>query len=531
MKKLVFELSPLMALLLILAVVMPVGFTVSSTTPAMAETVDNAFVTKPTTTSPTYVKSGGTLLINVTCNSSVTGDGYLKAQLFTAGETITPYYQFSDTLYPFTSGYNTGVIYTPSMPSSSIVGAGTYGLRVAVRAVDNATYEYSPIQTASVVVDNTAPGTPTLLLPANASCSKTATPTFTWSAITKTGQTILYNFQANTSNSFTSPAISVPNLPTPAYTPTLTDATWYWRVQSVDNATNTSAWSSARSICIDTAAPTQPNLDAVGTVGGTYNPTYSWSVSTDNSSCASIRYFVETFSGSCGGTLVDNVTGVANPQTGKPTITASNTLGAGTYWWRVTAYDCAGNTLGPTGCDTYTIPGSCTTKTINLGIGWNLASLPLCPTSATSITPAQLIALSDNTSAIQLIWGYDASSSAWQYYVPGSGGPLGSIAVDKGYWIQTSSPANITITGTSCPVPPQSLITATLYPGWNLVGFKSCTNLHTHDYFTTQILSAVSFICGYSGGWNCSVTTLETTKGYWVYYGGTTSNSYGLPCN
>ena len=234
-------------------------------------------------------------------------------------------------------------------------------------------------------------------------------------------------------------------------------------------------------------------------------------------------------------TLVDNVTGVANPSVGSPSVTPSASLGAGTYWWRVRAYDCAGNySAAYVGPFSYTIPASCTSYAVSLGTGWNLISLPLCPSSATSITPAQLLALCDTPTAIQIIWGYEASSSAWQYYIPNSTSTLTSINVAKGYWIQTSAPANISITGTACPAPPQSLITGTLYPGWNLIGYKSCTTMASNLYFPTSMQPSISFICSYSGGWNCfapGATTLEPRKGYWVFWGGTTNGTWGLPCN
>jgi hypothetical protein len=91
----------------------------------------------------------------------------------------------------------------------------------------------------------------------------------------------------------------------------------------------------------------------------------------------------------------------------------------------------------------------------------------------------------------------------------------------------------ISIVGTSCPVEPDSLITHTLYPGWNLVGVKSCSPVTATNYFGAGV-SNISYICSYTFGWDCgapTAVTLEPVKGYWVYYGGSTNYPYGLPCN
>jgi len=536
MKKLIFEFSPVMALLLILSLVIPVGFTATSTTPAMAA-VDNCYITSPTTLAKVYTRVNGTIPIDFTINlTGDLGETYVANFMLMKNGSVVynlPVLPITAPGSPYTATYNA------SVPLG--VANDTYDLQMSAyqsTGGGSATPVPSPIISSCVVINSThVPATPGGLLPASGICSSVTNPTFSWTAVTETNYTFRYNFQLATNSSFSPTVVSV-NQAGVSYASSglASGTTYYWRVQAQDQYGNTGAWTATRTLCIDTAAPTAPGntgrLPAdTSPIAGSYNPTYVWEASTDAATCTTVRYFVETYNASS--VLVDNVTGIANPQVGNPSVVPSSTLGAGTYTWKVCAYDCAGNLSSYSTTWSYTIPATCTSYNVTMGTGWNLFSLPLCPSSATSITPAALLALCDNSTAVQIIWGYDCSSG-WQYYIPGSPSTLTSISVVKGYWVQTSSPVTFAVTGTSCPAPPQSLITATLCPGWNLVGYKSCTSMASNVYFPTGIASAISFICGYSGGWNCfapGATNLEPTKGYWVFYGGTTNGTYGLPCN
>ncbi len=527
-KMLVLEFSPLMVILLILSIVIPVGFTVSSTAPAMA-TVSNVTIITPTASVQTPSRINGQVPVNFTVGT-ITDTAAIDLSLFLLSSGIqvgTPSNFLTVSVAP---GIQT---YTYNLTIPGTVADGTYDVRVDARQPSGSgIYTQSSVMSSCVVINSTnIPPTPIGLLPASGLCYPAATPTFSWTAVTETNYTFKYNFQLATNTSFSSISRQSLNQSGVSYTasPGLGTGTYYWRVQAQDQYGNTGAWAGPNSICIDLAAPSVPGGLTTGSTTGYYNPTYSWTASTDGSACANIRYCVETSTDPTFAIVpADNATNLSNPA-----YTASVTLPAGIYYWHVRAYDCAGlSSVFSGNGGPFTINTPVNSASIPLGTGWNLFSLPICPNSATSISPAALLALSDNPTAVQIIWGYDCSSG-WQYYIPGSTGTLTNMTVDKGYWLQASGPVNISITGSPCPVAPTSLITATLCPGWNLVGFKSNSIIVATTYFGSSLSSNISFICSYSGGWNCAAPTsynLEPRKGYWVYYGGTTSGNYGLPC-
>lgn len=520
-----------MALLLILSVIIPVSITGMTPDPTLAA-VSNCTINTPTGAPPVYTHVNGTIPINFTIG--IAGDEtetYVATfALLQSGSVI-----YNLPILPI-SAPGTG-LYTATYLAQVPLGVanGTYDLQMGAyqsTGGGSATTVPSSIISSCVVINSThVPATPSGLLPASGTCSSSNTPTFSWTAVTETSYTFTYNFWLSASSSFSTTENLTTGLTSPSITmaTALADGTHYWKVQAQDQYGNTGSWSSASSICIDTATPTLPSGLPTGSTTGYYNPTYSWTVSSDTASCANIRYWVQTSSDAFS-TLADNATNIIGNS-----YTVSSILPAGTYRWRVQAYDCAGNASGwVTIGATFAIVSAPTTASIHMGPGWNLISLPMCPSSQQSITPLAFMGLCDNQSAIQIIWGYNASSSAFQYYIPNTtGNSLTAIDVTKGYWIQTSSPVNVNISGSSCPVAPNSNVTGTLYSGWNLVGYKSGSAVLATSYFPLLIHSNISFICGYSGGWNCNAPasiTLEPGKGYWVYYGGTSSGSYGLPC-
>ncbi len=127
----------------------------------------------------------------------------------------------------------------------------------------------------------------------------------------------------------------------------LADGNYYWRVKAVDNAGNTSDWSSSGSFIIDI-----PDIIAPGTPGNTLDSvdgssiTLEWTESTDNKSGIK-EYIVEystnaLFSDAVSHTVVGgelNETDIAD----------------GTYFWRVKAVDNAGNESDWSSVDTFVV--------------------------------------------------------------------------------------------------------------------------------------------------------------------------------
>ncbi|MGB4976024.1 MAG: M14 family zinc carboxypeptidase [Anaerolineae bacterium] len=99
-------------------------------------------------------------------------------------------------------------------------------------------------QTSNVLLNvaNAAPGTPTLVSPANNAANVAALPTFTWTAV---AQAAAYSIQIALDGGFTNIVASASGLTGVSYTPSVTLATstrYYWRVWA-DNACGVSAYS------------------------------------------------------------------------------------------------------------------------------------------------------------------------------------------------------------------------------------------------------------------------------------------------
>jgi len=537
--------SPYLILFLVLSTFIPVA-TMVTPDEVSATISDNVTLLLPTTALPSYVKSEGTLVTQQKINADALGFMDVRIQLFAAGETTTPLWTSTNYAYNVTVIGDQTFYYSWTMPTAAAVPAATYGIRVmAQQPQGTETWKYSAIQTAAVVIDNTVPSAPTALSP-NGVYTNDNTTFLSWNCVTKGTQTILYGVQVdNTSTSFTSSAtrpVDVSGIATCNYTTAaIPDGQKYWRVRAVDNATNTSAWSSVLSYFIDTFAPAAgvaPTLSSPAdgaTIGGSYNPSLTWVDNiTDPTPSSGLRYWVQVASDAGFTTLAENVTTITNV-----TYTPGSTLAAGTWYWHVKARDMAWNETAWSTTRSFIKPTSTTSYSLPMGTGWNLMSLPLCPGSSSSMTAANFVAACDNGSnAIDIIWGYypeeTLDANKWKWYIPGAtGNTLSTIEVTRGYWVNTTSPTTLSITGASCPNPPYSALTATLLPGWNLIGFKSTTNILAGTYLGACAAN-ISFVCRYPAGWDCgtpAAITCQPGQGYWVFLGGTANCSYGLPCN
>jgi hypothetical protein len=548
MKSSILRKNPLVALLVALSLLLPAAVVLVPAHP-VAATADNVTINTPTTAAKAYSRIGGEVMVNFNVGiKNFTPPPPqaidIKIYLLLDGVTVGSPTTYGPTIVTDNAVYTWA--YNLTIPAGT--ANGLYDVRVDARhpAGGVGPYTQSSVMPDCVEVNSTAvPSTPTGLLPACGSCSSTNTPRFSWTCVAGTGNK--YDFQLATNTSFSSGLVDAPGLATCYYDPAaLSNVTYYWHVRTVDKYGNVSSWTSTCSICIDTAFLSNPFAASPAdgyTVPGNYNPTLCWTRSTDTCPCANVRYFVEIFSNVGLTTLADNTTGIVAPPTGNVCFTPGALLGGGTFWWRARAYDCAGNSSDNTSPRSFIISPGCTTYPISLSSGWNLVSLPLCPSGLRSKLVSEVLAGLSCTPAtcVELVWGYDALTSSWQYYYPGgTSNTLTTWEVKKGYWIQMNQAATLTVNGSSCPAPPDSLITNTLYPersplepGWNLIGFKSCSNLQGNTYLGTTCAANVSYMCAYAGGWNCGAPasiTMEPGKGYWAYLSGTSNCSYGLPC-
>jgi hypothetical protein len=193
-------------------------------------------------------------------------------------------------------------------------------------------------------IDITPPPVPVLLLPANFSTTTVSKPKFTWNPVTGA---VKYVFKYGTSSPPTN-LVNVATSPTPSFTPPspLLYKTYYWQVQAVDAAGNTSD-SVIRSVKIVSPPNAVPVLNRFGAAP----ITLSWgpiSWVTPNG-----HYEL----------VVANNTSFTNPAYNNTTTLLAGTqstdvspLPAGTWYWRIRACSAAASST----CGSWSTTGTFT---------------------------------------------------------------------------------------------------------------------------------------------------------------------------
>ena len=217
-----------------------------------------------------------------------------------------------------------------------------------VVAYNNGNMACQSNETLTVIIDTTPPSTVTLISPADSSYLNNSTVNFVWNKATDNVSGVdHYVLQYAFDNGFTQGLIETTTVDT-AFTIALADTIYYWHVKAVDAATNEGAFSTTWQFEVDTQSPNAPILTSP--VGGIWlNNTsvdFQWSAVTfgdgnklsangDGISLSLIRYILE----------VDTTTGFISPLV-VDTLAATSTtktLSEDFYYWRVKAYDLAGN--------------------------------------------------------------------------------------------------------------------------------------------------------------------------------------------
>ena len=483
------------------------------------------------TGTPLYIKSGGIVTCNVTVNVTENGT-YCSALNLYSGSTLVK--QILAACCRNITAPSEYVTFDYMMPSASELPAGSYTAKVAVGPYLGATVESNA---GTIIIDNTAPTAPTLASPANGAYSSTATPTFQWTTVSDAAYYTLVIDGTDNRTCLT------------GYTATpsaaMTKASHTWTVKSLDAAGNSTTAAETRTICIDTDAPSAPSNSSWPGDGltFTYSPTCNWTASTDTSTCTIIRYVVETSTSSSqwdATTVVDNVT------VGTNSYTRNAVLPAGTYYWRVRAYDSVGNLSSFSDTKSYTIAAGCTSFTISLNPGWNLISLPLTPDKNINDT---IFNSSDNmTYCVDSIYTLSypsacSGSPSWAYWSPDRGAIMSYWDPCKAYWIYARANCSFTVTGTPCiqtvrtaiPTPPTcNYCYSSAYPdGWNLLGFKSCQPMKASDYLsnlTAGSSTAWSSLWRWAGTWVQVQPTDNLVPGTGYYIRMNASGSVIPPC-
>ena len=248
-----------------------------------------------------------------------------------------------------------------------------------VEAFDRAlNSRFSIPSTFTIVADNTPPGRPVLIEPANASTSTDTTPEFRWSAVTDlpAGKEVKYRLEIALAPTgdfnnrvFTADDIEVPLLILPSEN-ALATGDFTWRVRAKDIAGNVGIFSVPFTFTVtaDKTAPLRPTLlsPSTGDVLEDPTPAFSWRQVADDSG---VTYTIEI--AHAGVVSGDEIFTGDPPQTGgliqtgdfdNPVFTGDvadqpvtgdviqfelpdeNALDTGDFFWRVRAVDGAGNT-------------------------------------------------------------------------------------------------------------------------------------------------------------------------------------------
>jgi hypothetical protein len=196
-------------------------------------------------------------------------------------------------------------------------------------------------QVTIVAPDTTAPSVPTDV----AATVNESTVDIDWSASTDTVGVTGYSVYRGTTSGFVADATSrIADVTTTEYTDAgLAAGSYYYKVTAVDAAGNVSAASAASNeatiVIVDTAAPTVPANLAATDDGSTVD--LSWSASTDDVGVTGYT----VYRGTTAGFVADATSRIADATT---TSYSDTGLADGTWYYRVTAVDAAGNTSAAT---------------------------------------------------------------------------------------------------------------------------------------------------------------------------------------
>nr|MDO8100432.1 Ig-like domain-containing protein [Candidatus Njordarchaeota archaeon] len=216
---------------------------------------------------------------------------------------------------------------------------GTWYWRV--NATDRAGNTGSYSAYFSLIISTIPPAQVTGLQPANDSLLNLVSPQFQWNLVTGA---YIYHIQIDRDLNFNTPYL-IENLtlsdnefnPSVDNDKTLTDGTWYWRVEAISIAGANSVYSVVRTLMIDVTPPTNPqpvSPPPSGATKVTYHTPFQWSQVQD-----AISYWIQLDS-TLGFNSGDVITSTDIRGT---SCILNNTLSYGVWYWRVVALDSAGN--------------------------------------------------------------------------------------------------------------------------------------------------------------------------------------------
>ena len=313
--------------------------------------VDTAAPTVVNVSSPTangVYGAGTSIPVTVTFSEVVTVTGIPRLTLAIVGGTIVNYSSGTGTntltfAYTVAAGHNSADLDYLATGSLSANG-GT----IRDAALNNATLTLPAPGAAgslgaskALVIDTVAPNAPTLVSPANGSLGNSATAALDWTDSVDSSGIQGYEVQVDSDTLFSAPLEwSGLVVPSTAVTGALPEGPHAWRVRALDVAGNASAWSGARTFTTDLTAPPTPVLltpSDAGLVTAT-SPALDWADSVDPSGIQNYQVYVDA----------DAAFTAPYEWSGTPaaSTTATGALASGTHYWRVSAWDLAGNLSG-----------------------------------------------------------------------------------------------------------------------------------------------------------------------------------------
>jgi hypothetical protein len=167
---------------------------------------------------------------------------------------------------------------------------------------------------------------------------------------------------------------------------------------------------------------------------------------------------------------------------------------------------------------------------LTLNQGWNFISLPRVPPSPD---------IAERLANLSIIWGYDNVDKGWKVWKPGgTANTLSSVAIGNGYWLYMVNQAAIDM---SQWTPVSSFLPASVYPGWNLIGYHGTDGLPVADGLqpvSGQWSIAWNWTAGSWYGKHPTIfnlpppihplTNLNQGKAYWLKVNETYAPSYGI---
>jgi hypothetical protein len=240
-----------------------------------------------------------------------------------------------------------------STSTNTILNEDIYYWRV--RAFDLAGNEGPFSSTENFGVDVTPPSTVSLVSPDDNSYVNTSTINFTWNqADDNLSGVDYYVLQYALDSGFSTGLVETTTVDT-TFTANLPDTIYYWHVKAVDVATNEGSYSSTWQFEVDTDVPAAPTLTSP--VGGVWltntSVDFQWSAVTFGGNNNQKKLGFEGTKGQGGIPLspvryvfqVDTNSSFASPIVVDTLTTNSTneTLSEDIYYWRVRAYDLAGN--------------------------------------------------------------------------------------------------------------------------------------------------------------------------------------------